>query len=238
VTAEYSDLTTVRGVPYFNIRVAHAFYHINVLAVRLSEADLTDAAERQMTANQLPVCLVLAKDRAEYYRPESAARRTHPRGRSGYLDRSDRHERGVPDTGRPAGRPDKSKTQRHSFRGSQQGGRRATEHEKRHLTGVLSDGTPLGLSRCDSRRDWKGVCLGPSEEFAGLVMAVYCYGDNHNRCARCNESLYERKLNANDYNPRNRTVWHVSGCCSVRHRCWTGEFSASWHITRTTQSDR
>jgi hypothetical protein len=85
------------------------------------------------------------------------------------------------------------------------------------LAGVLSDGTPRGLSRCRACADWQGVCLDPSAQFAGQVMTVHCYCDNHNRCARCNERLYERRLNANYYNPEERLIWHVPGCCGLSH---------------------
>jgi hypothetical protein len=50
-------------------------------------------------------------------------------------------------------------------------------------------------------------------------------GDNHNRCARCHERLYERRLNANYYNPADRGIWHVPGFCGLSHRCSAVELS-------------
>jgi len=35
----------------------------------------------------------------------------------------------------------------------------------------------------------------------------------------CGGFLYERKLNANYYNPRDGQIWHVPGFCAFRHRC-------------------
>jgi HTH domain len=88
------------------------------------------------------------------------------------------------------------------------------------------DGTPRGLSRCGTRGDWKGVCLDPSERFAGQVMVVHCYCGNHNHCTRCYRPLYERRLNANYYDPHDRGIWHVPGFCGLDHRCPAREHSS------------
>jgi hypothetical protein len=52
-------------------------------------------------------------------------------------------------------------------------------------------------------------------------MTVHCGCQNDNRCAACGGFLYERKLNANYYNPRDGEIWHVPGFSGFRHRCPT-----------------
>jgi hypothetical protein len=53
------------------------------------------------------------------------------------------------------------------------------------------------------------MCLDPSQRFFCKVMRVHCRCQNDHRCAACGGFLYERKLNANYYNPRDRQIWHV-----------------------------
>jgi hypothetical protein len=50
-------------------------------------------------------------------------------------------------------------------------------------------------------------------------MTVHCRCQNDNRCAACGGFLYERKLNANYYNPSDGQIWHVPGFCRFRHQC-------------------
>jgi len=78
---------------------------------------------------------------------------------------------------------------------------------------------PVGLAGCTSCGEWRGECLAPSVLVAPLVVAVHCRCANHNLCARCGELLYERRLDANYYNPRDGQVWHVPGFCALRHPC-------------------
>jgi hypothetical protein len=50
-------------------------------------------------------------------------------------------------------------------------------------------------------------------------MTVHCRCANDNRCAACDRLLYEHKLNANYYNPRDGQIWHVPGFSGLGHRC-------------------
>ena len=54
------------GFPYLNTRVVPALYHIILLPARASETSLADTAGWQVLANRLPVCLVLASNRASF----------------------------------------------------------------------------------------------------------------------------------------------------------------------------
>jgi hypothetical protein len=56
-------------------------------------------------------------------------------------------------------------------------------------------------------------------QFFGKVMTVHCRCANDNRCAACGQPLYEHKLNANYYNPRDGQIWHVPAFCGLSHQC-------------------
>ena len=228
-----NDLPVFDGFPYLNIRVAYAIYHVILLPAGLSETQLADTAQWQMIANRLPVCLVLAKDRAVYYWPERSAVVSPDPPRGGNIlagglapaiDHADSSDEFRTRQNRLADLIARA-ARGYIFGDLTKGGHRATDEERQYLDGRLSDGTPRGLSRCITCGDWKGMCLDPSERFAGLVMTVHCYCDNHNRCARCNQLLYERRLNANYYNAQDRVIWHVPGFCGLKHRCSTRELS-------------
>jgi hypothetical protein len=216
------------GFPYVSTRVAGALRHIILLPVRAPEAELAGVARRQALANQLPTCLVLASDRAIYFGPDGHgfASQEPPLG-------------GLIVTGSlvPAvncdDASDELRARQHTLadlvecsRGSgfvvgdlTKGGHPASDDEYRRLQGYLPDGTPRGLSRCETCGDWKGECLDPSEQFTGQVMTVHCCCENRNRCARCNTRLFERRLNANYYDPADRSIWHVPGFCGLDHQC-------------------
>lgn len=228
-----SALPLFDGFPYLNIRLVSALYHIILLPAGVSETHLFDAARRQVLANRLPVCLVLAQDRAMYWEPEGGRSASHEPPRGGNMiaeglapaiDCDDQSEEFRARQKRLTRTIDRSRRcGGHILGDLTKGGRAATHEEKQYLTGVLTDGAPRGLNRCVNCGDWKGVCLDPSEQFAGQVMTVHCYCDNHNRCARCKERLYERRLNANYYDPADRGIWHVPGFCGLSHRCSAGE---------------
>ena len=99
------------------------------------------------------------------------------------------------------------------------GGREATPEELELFAGSTPHGIPMGLARCSVCFEWKGQCLDPSPKFQGLLVSVACRCENENRCARCFQPLYERKLNANYYRESDGQIWHVSGSICERHRC-------------------
>lgn len=99
------------------------------------------------------------------------------------------------------------------------GGREATADEVGRLAGAGPEGRPRGLECCPTCGEWHGRCLDPSPTFVCKVMTVHCGCQNDNRCAACGGFLYERKLNANHYNPRDGQIWHVPGFSGFKHRC-------------------
>ena len=223
------------GFPYISTRVVGGLYHIILLPAAGEEAELIHLARHQTQANQLPSCLVLASDRAIYFGQDggSCASKEPPRGgniiANGLalaVDCGDLNQKFRARQKRLAKIIDQARRRGGHILGDlTKGGRAATDEEKQELSGALPDGTPRGLSGCAACGDWSGVCLDPSEQFAGQVMTVHCYCDNHNRCARCNERLYERRLNANYYDPADRGIWHVPGFSGLSHLCSAGELS-------------
>jgi hypothetical protein len=217
------------GFPYISTRVVPALYHIILLPAGVGEAELVRLTEQQTLANQLSSCLVVASDRAIYC--ESDGRtvvsneppwggKTIAEGLVPAVDCDDGSEDFRARQDRLADMIDHARRANvHILGDVTKGGRAATEQEREALTGVLPDGRPRGLSHCLDCGDWKGVCLDSSAQFAGQVMTVHCYCDNRNHCARCGEQLFERRLNANFYNPRDRSIWHVPGFCGLSHRC-------------------
>ena len=99
------------------------------------------------------------------------------------------------------------------------GGRPATPEERHYLYGFQAGGVPRALDRCRECGEFHGECLDPSPKNEGLVVRVHCWCENDNRCASCGGHLAERKLNANYYDERDGTIWHVPGFCGLGHRC-------------------
>lgn len=233
VQIRYSDFAKVLplfdGFPYLSIRVLPAFYHIILLPIGLAEHEYANAGQRQILANRLPVCVVLEENRGVYFSPDHG-RPTVAEPPLGGLIVSDRLAPAI--DGDDSNEEFRTRARRladfiERVRGDgryiggdpTKGGHVATVEDKRRLDGTHPDGTPRGLTRCMTCGDWKGVCLDPSEHFAGQVMTVHCYCDNDNRCARCHQLLYERRLNANYYDPIERRIWHIPGFRGLAHRC-------------------
>jgi hypothetical protein len=222
-------LSLFDGFPYLSTRVVGALHHLILLPADGVEAELVGLARHQAQANQLPSCLVLASDRAIYCDPEGGMCASHQPPRGGHtiaggltpaIDVDDSSTEFHTRQNRLTEMIDRARRRGGHILGDlTKGGRAATDDEQHTLAGVLPDGTPRGLNQCEHCGDWTGVCLDPSEQFAGQVMTVHCYCDNHNRCARCSERLHERRLNANYYECHDRTIWHVPGFCGLSHRC-------------------
>jgi hypothetical protein len=185
-------------------------------------------ALRQALANRLDTCLVLADDHAVYFDTNGDSREdeTPPAGGSvlsgqllpavDFLEsevismRRDQLEAFAAESRASGG---------YLMGDLTKGGRPATQDEMRRLAGTEADGRPVGLQRCARCRGYHGTCLDPSENFRGQVMTVHCMCENHNRCARCGEQLYEHRLNANYYDPADGHIWHAPGFCGLSHRC-------------------
>ena len=222
------ELPLYDGYPYWNTRVVGGIYHISQLPP-VPEPMLLEATQRQALVNRLPVCLVLGEHDARYVDAEGVMTLSHAAPRGGFLFANKLWPglRGDPSSQDFLLRELRLATlinwQREGdfglFGDLTKGGRPATAEEKARLLGVQRDGTPRGLEQCGRCGDWAGVCLESDGVFAGYVMTMHCRCENHHRCARCGGLLYERKLNANYYNAKDRKIWHVPGFCAFEHRC-------------------
>ena len=233
VTEEYlasaANSLTYRfdGFPYVMTKIVGTMFHIIPLPKDLAIEALVDLTRRQMLANRLPTCLVFSEASALYFRPESDQTATKAPPYGGIL---------VADKLRPSGELDDSeelllRSKRlgafieskaytgFMFGDLNKGGRYATIEEQASLSGTTEDGVPKGLALCPTCLCFKGLCLDPSERFRGMIMRVYCRCDNWNRCARCGQPLAQWRLNANYYDPKDNTIWHVPGFSGLSHTC-------------------
>jgi len=117
------------------------------------------------------------------------------------------------------------------------GGRPATDDEVKILSGRLSNGVPTGLRQCRACGHWHGICL--DTDIPRLLVEVNCQCENRNRCARCDQLLYNRKLNSNYYSPEDGRIWHVPGFYAANHECpqateaWITEPRISLRVSAT-----
>jgi len=228
IPIDTSELPLFDGFPYLTTRIVPALYHIALLPADAPETTLLELAQVQASANRLETCLVLHARLAVFFWPDDRVTRTDTPPRGGALlsqrlplpvglrqsrelsERQSRLDRIVAEGQNNGG---------HILGDLSKGGHRATAAELEQLRGKGTERAPRGLERCTECDDWRGVCLDPSEKFAGMVMTVHCRCANHNRCARCGGQLYDRRLNANFYDPRDRGIWHVPGFCGLGHTC-------------------
>jgi hypothetical protein len=230
LSPDFSALPQYDGFPYLNTRVSPSLFHITLLPADAPEPTLLNIARRQVAANRLPACLVLAANRGVYFGDDGRAHLSDSTPRGGtllanllespvdFLPTADLRARQtaliqIVENCREKGRyitGDLSK-----------GGRTATPEEARRLEGKDRLGVPRGLTQCPACREWRGNCLDPSPQFAGLIMRVHCRCENHNRCARCGLQLYTARLNANFYDVQDGMIRHVPGYCGLGHKCGT-----------------
>jgi hypothetical protein len=226
-TPGVESLPLFDGFPYLNTRLVPALYHVALLPADAPESTLLRLARVQARANRLDTCLVLDARRAIYLWPDGRAERSTAVPRGGTLVTSGLAlPQDLLDTSELGARQQRldlivaaGRRGTYLFGNLAKGGHTATPEELRRLEGTQPVGTPRGLQRCEQCLDWRGECLDSNPEFAGMVMPVHCRCDNHNRCARCGAPLYDRRLNANFYDPRDGGIWHVPGFCALGHRC-------------------
>jgi hypothetical protein len=219
-----AELPVFDGFPYLIVWMAPAMYHVTLLPEDASEDTLVGIARDQRRANLLDACLVLGPERALYITPAGREWWDAEPPRGGLLMTGQlRPPATWADTPHLRARRGRLNVRLPrdgcSFGDLTKGGHTASADELARLAGAGPDGVPRGLERCPACGEWRGTCLDPSPRFAGQVMTVHCRCANDNRCAACGLLLYERKLNANYYNPRDGRIWHVPGFSGLRHRC-------------------
>ena len=215
------------GFPYLVTYVVPALYHIILLPADLGQSELIEIALRQVMANRLKTCLVLGEGRCVYYDEDgSAVAHTMIPESSHFCSGKLYACAEFGETEEMTVRREALRAFEDSLRGDgylfgdpTNGGRPAKGEELIRLSGQQAGGIPNGLERCDTCGEWRGACLDPNPHYWGLVMPVYCRCENDNRCARCGGLLYERKLNANFFEPTDGRIWHVPGFIGFNHRC-------------------
>jgi hypothetical protein len=212
--------------PYLITRIVPAMYHI-ILLPKGQQTELVEIARTQMSFNKLESCLVLSANEGVYLYPDgSEARSSHVpfggilmynqlkpcrifsedqelRERKEFLEK---HIESLKQGGYVLGDTTK-------------GGKKPTPQEADNLRGNQENGVPKGLVPCPRCGEWRGTCLDLIPDFGESIVRVNCLCQNDNRCANCGDLLYERKLNANYYDPKDGRIWHVAGFCGFGHIC-------------------
>ena len=82
---EAFKLPAFDGFPYISTRVVAALYHLVLLPSTYEVKLLHHIAERQVSANRLPTCLVLGTNECHYYTPDATASREFSIPRGGFI---------------------------------------------------------------------------------------------------------------------------------------------------------
>jgi hypothetical protein len=221
------ELPLFDGYPYLVTRVVPTLLHVILLPRNLSRDALIDAGREQACANKLPTCLVLSEDRSVFFDVDGGQHSSGSPPRADNLV-TDKLKPAIPlsesiELTKRAKRLEEfiahSETNGYLLGDLRKGGRDATPNEALKLSGRNSEGVPSGLVGCQGCGEWAGECLDPNPQLNGLIVTVSCRCQNDSRCAQCAEPLYERKINANYYEPRDGQIWHVPGFCGLDHRC-------------------
>lgn len=220
-------LTRFDGYPYLVTRVVPGMYHLTIVPWGAPRSLYLQTASFQYQANRLRLCMVLGPADAWYVGPKGVERTPREAPIGGVIV-TDRLEPVIAFDPTPDLMARRARLARYIAAKQQtgylhgdltKGGRPATPAELRELAGFQPDGVPVGLERCPTCFEYRGMCLDPNPEFKGMVMDVHCRCQNFNRCARCRELLAERKLNANQYNEQDGMIWHLPGFSGFNHRC-------------------
>lgn len=222
------------GFPYLVVRIGHTpLRHISLLPAELTWERLADIARRQVAANRLEACLALGPQEGFYVSPDGGegtwklqvagipvTGRLHLPG-DVWVPGSDdlrRRERALAEFIEREG-----KQGGYLVGDGLEGGRKATADEVARLTVRDPDGDPPGLVRCEECGRLRGDFLAVRGEGNGdgtpRVIEVHCPCQNHNRCARCGETLHATRLSAYQYDEEYRRVFYTAAYCGLSHRC-------------------
>jgi hypothetical protein len=215
------------GFPYLVTQVVANLNHYLLLPRDASPSAPVAFGLRQVHANRLRSCVVLAGNHAVYIGADLST------------DESDSPPAGgFPFTGKlrphwtlPATKATRERAreldqhiERHRIKGYLtgdlgMGGREASGEELRRLGGSLAEDVPTGLAPCVSCNDYSGECLHQHPEYRGCVIKVFCSCDNWNRCASCGAKLADRRLNAPFWEVERGAIVYVPGFACVNHMC-------------------
>jgi len=224
---EAARLSHFEGFPYIVTKIVPALYHIILVPGEYGRAILMDIARRQVLANRLQTCLVFGEGRSAYFSEDGSSvdQDTVPKSAFVLSGRLAPCEEMTITTDLERRREalaaflEARRGEGCLFGDLTKGGRQATGQELARFAGADIDGTPKGLTVCDKCGGWRGECLDPDPSFKGMMMRVDCWCENDNRCARCGRPLYEHKLNANYFDPKDGRIRHVPGLSGLNHVC-------------------
>ncbi|MDQ3069140.1 MAG: hypothetical protein M3R55_05365 [Acidobacteriota bacterium] len=216
------------GFPYLYSVLSRGVLNLQLLPEEMTEDELIELARVQVKTNSTRGCLLFGPDRAVFFQPDGSAC-FHPR-----VPRCWRIETGVlatpfafdvtPEAERRIKAAAGYVTMIHERAGSgwgdeDRGGDTAPDEEIEQLRGVNDDGSPRGLTVCETCGEHRGRCLDPLRPDTAMVLPVSCRCQNINRCARCGNLLHARRLDANYYRPQDGLLIYVPGIAAARHRC-------------------
>lgn len=225
------------GYPYLATRIgACALRHLAVVPGDWARDRLVDLCSRQAATNQMPTCLVVGPADAVYVDvdrdlaqvSEPIASTSVPYG----LPVADRIRLPedvleMPEMARRHANLRRF-AERHRGLGyivgdNLEGGRVASPHDVVRLsTGDTAEPGP-GLAACGTCGELSGEVLRIGASGARhpgpRVIAVHCCCANHNRCARCGESLSAHRLSAYFWDSAKNGVAYVAAYSALSHRC-------------------
>jgi hypothetical protein len=216
------------GYPYLVTRIGRtALRNMSVLPADWSRERLLDLTRRQAIANQLETCLCLGPAESVFVEPDGTATPSSfiPIG-SPVVERLALAE-SIPDTPELSARRERLDAfaeAQHStgylVGDGLEGGRPATQDDIARLSGRDAHGIPAGLDRCAACARFRGDHLDTEGEGeTPCVIRVHCKCENHNRCARCGETLAESRLSAWEFNEADGRVRYAAAYVGLSHRC-------------------
>lgn len=212
------------GFPYLATKVEGPLRHLMLLPEDWEAGELLDLAIAQEAANRLPTCLALSANQCfliddgevlETAMPPIAGMAVSGRLRPPVEFEIPEHRvRRLEDF-------IEQKRRRGGFLLSERnhGGQPVTSEDWDRLSGLRPDGVPTGVHRCPICEDWRGEALYGQDLDECYVVTVSCLCKNHNRCAACGESLSDRRLRGNEYDPATGKILYNPGFAGLSHRC-------------------
>jgi hypothetical protein len=243
--AGYGSLPAFTGYPYLVTRIgACALRHVAIVPADWSRDRLVELLQKQASSNQMSTCLVLGpadaiyvdvdRDRVETGAP--VASKIVPSGMpvveriflpAAVLETSEMAERRL-----------ELRTFAERNRGTGyivgdnlEGGRAASPEDLARLAGGGPGDPRPGLGACRTCGELAGDLLqigAPGTRYPGSrVIRVDCRCANHNRCARCGETLADRRLSAYFWDGAKHGVWYVAAYSALSHRCHRSSIDSS-----------
>lgn len=216
------------GYPYLITPLSPGVFNLMLMPETWSDEMLIELARGQATANQLKACLALGPDRTVYANVDGALRfwpllpasfivesgallaPVEFEQTAHFIDRAERLEHFVRSLQSRSGS---------GYGNETRGGAPSSPADALLQGRVNDDGSPAGLHACPRCGEHRGQCLDTVPQEMLHTLTVHCRCENINRCARCGDLLFERRLDANYYSRATGLVLFVPGGYARRHEC-------------------